>query len=179
MIVGLSGRAGSGKNVAADALVEHRGFACCAFADPMKRICAEVFAWDADRLWGPSERRNEPDPAWDGLTARRALQELGMAGRSMHPDVWVRATMREIAKRPDRDHVISDVRFKNEAAAILAAGGSILRIVRPGLDRPAFADHVSETELTDDDGRMIAIVNAGTKDELSRHVRRHIDALRF
>lgn len=100
MILGISGKAGSGKDAAASVLVREHGFVRVAFADALKRVVAQLFGWDDDRLWGPSERRSEPDPAWDGLTARRALQVIGTeVGRALHPDVWVRATMREIGIR--------------------------------------------------------------------------------
>lgn len=183
MILGISGRAGSGKDAAALVLVREHGFTRIAFADELKKVAGRLFSWDDERLWGPSERRNEPDPAWDGLTARRALQVLGTeVGRLLHPDVWVRATMREIAVRRRLPHpsggtswrnvVIPDVRFKNEAAAIKAAGGFLLRVVRPGAGLTGAAgEHPSETELMDGDGVHDAkIVNDGTLAEFETAV---------
>lgn len=146
MIIGLAGKAGSGKDTAADALVERRGFVKISLAGPLKRICAEVFGWDAARLYGPSELRNEPDPAWDGLTARYALQALGTDwGRRMHPDVWVRACLRQAARHPAA--CVPDVRFANEADAIRKAGGKVVRITRPGAGLPGDAGaHASEQQ---------------------------------
>jgi hypothetical protein len=43
----------------------------------------------------------------------------------------------------DRPLIIDDVRYINEAAAIRAVGGIIVRIIRPGLTP---MDHSSETE---------------------------------
>jgi hypothetical protein len=159
VIIALCGLAGSGKDSAAAALVARRGFVKISLADPLKRICADVFGWDRDRLWGPSARRNEPDPAWDGLTARRALQTLGTEwGRALHPDVWVRAALRTVDDMLRARHqdgcgyypgaVVPDVRFANEVAAIRAAGGKVVRIVRhgAGLDGDAGA-HVSEAGI--------------------------------
>lgn len=156
MIIGIAGLAGSGKSAAAAALVERCGFVSISLADPIKRICQDVFGWDRERLWGTSERRNEPDPVWDGLTARRALQTLGTEwGRAMHPDVWVRACLKEardvhtfaaLGGCNAKGVVIPDVRFPNEVAAIRAAGGRVVRIIRTGLaplDGSAGA-HVSE-----------------------------------
>jgi hypothetical protein len=60
VIIGISGRAGSGKDTAADFLVDH-GFVKVALADEMKRTCRRVFGFSIEQLWGPSEKRNEPD----------------------------------------------------------------------------------------------------------------------
>lgn len=64
MIVGLLGQAGSGKDTVADFMVKHHGFVKVAFADPLKRICQDVFGFTDEQLWGPSEKRNAPDPRW-------------------------------------------------------------------------------------------------------------------
>lgn len=191
MILGISGKAGSGKDAAASVLAREYGFIRVAFADELKRVAAQLFGWDDDRLWGPSERRSEPDPAWGGLTARRALQVLGTeVGRRLHPDVWVRATMREVERLVRGDTregtdpprttvrllpasvVIPDVRFRNEAEAVKAAGGFLLRVVRPGAGlEGAAGEHASETELSDGDGLFDArIVNDGTLEEFDGQV---------
>jgi len=61
MILGLSGLAGSGKDTVADILVSKHGFVKVALADPLKRICKEVYDFSDEQLWGPSEMRNAPD----------------------------------------------------------------------------------------------------------------------
>jgi len=61
MIIGITGKAGAGKDTAADVLVERFNFVKVALADPLKRICQEVFDFSDEQLWGPSEKRNEPD----------------------------------------------------------------------------------------------------------------------
>jgi len=108
MIIGILGKAGSGKDTAADFMVTQHGFVKVALADPLKRICREVFQFSEDQLWGPSEKRNEPDKRYprgvitlrerDGnisefpqyLTPRQALQQLGTEwGRNCYNNVWV------------------------------------------------------------------------------------------
>lgn len=64
MIVGLCGQAGSGKDAAADFLVKNHGFVKVAFADPLKRICQDVYGFTDQQLWGPSACRNAPDERW-------------------------------------------------------------------------------------------------------------------
>lgn len=66
-ILGLLGPAGSGKDLVADWLCKQAGFVKVAFADPIKRFANKAFNFDGERLWGPSERRNEiieVDDAW-------------------------------------------------------------------------------------------------------------------
>lgn len=153
MIIGLTGLAGSGKDTVADVLQAHHRFAKVLLADPVKRICQDVFGWSYERLWGPSQNRNEPDPDWDGLTARHALQTLGTEwGRAMHPDVWARRAIREaktiLANGQVIGVVIPDVRFHNEEAALHAAGGKLVRIFRPSAGLPGVAgQHPSEVDI--------------------------------
>ena len=127
MIIGICGRAGAGKDTLADLLVQHYKFVKVSFADPLKRICAEVFDFTYDQLWGPSSMRNKPDERyprhWHNwsedndpyvcvccgvkevgdsqcyLTPRYALQQLGTEwGRNCHPDVWLEHALKTAAK---------------------------------------------------------------------------------
>ena len=61
MIIGLCGLAGSGKDTVADFLVKDHDFVKVACADPLKRICRDVFGFTDEQLWGSSQFRNEPD----------------------------------------------------------------------------------------------------------------------
>jgi len=61
MIIGLSGLSGTGKDTVADILVKNFNFSKIGLSDPMKRICKDVFDFTDEQLWGPSEKRNEPD----------------------------------------------------------------------------------------------------------------------
>lgn len=125
MIVGINGvlvapsgrrvgMAGSGKDTVADVLVKERGFVKVSLADPLKRICRDVFDFSVEQLWGPSERRSEPDLRYirrralkglscedepEYLTPRLALQLLGTEwGRECYPDVWIDYAMRAAKK---------------------------------------------------------------------------------
>lgn len=61
MIIGISGLAGAGKDTAADFLVRNHKFVKVSFADPMKRICRDIYGFSIDQMWGPSSARNVPD----------------------------------------------------------------------------------------------------------------------
>lgn len=149
MLIGLTGRAGSGKGEVADVLVKERGFFKLSLAAPLKRFCKDVFGWTDEQLYGPSYERNRPDARWGGLTPRHALQTLGTDwGRSMHPDVWIDYALRAV--RGSRDSfVLDDVRFDNEAAAIRNAGGTVIEVFRPGTRlEGAAGQHVSEAGIS-------------------------------
>lgn len=60
-LVALLGKAGAGKNTAADYLSKLFNTKQIALADPLKRICKEVFDFSDQQLYGPSEYRNAPD----------------------------------------------------------------------------------------------------------------------
>ncbi len=51
---------GAGKDAAADVLVSI-GYVKVGLADPLKRICKEVYNFSDEQLWGPSALRDTPD----------------------------------------------------------------------------------------------------------------------
>lgn len=132
-VVGISGKMGSGKSALAGALVS-RGATRVSFADPVRRIAAEL-GWD-----GAKDERG-----------RRLLQSLGVMAREYDPDVWVRmweARADEIIRGGGRV-VADDVRFPNEAEVIRSRGGIVVR-VEPRSDRARDSDadaHISETAM--------------------------------
>jgi len=226
MIIGITGLAGSGKDTLADILVRQNGYVKVSLADPIKRICKEVFDFSDEQLWGPSHKRNDPDEryfrehtwtvgkgdgpcaccglSWVGyntgvdmgvrapcfLTPRYALQTMGTEwGRNCHGDTWVRYTMRvakDLLERTDHEYharfglrvasvghrrgegvVIPDVRFHNEMEVIRKGGGKLVRIKRPGVDKPQW-NHPSEVEqLQKQDAYFDYVVeNHGSIDDL-------------
>jgi hypothetical protein len=58
-IIGLAGKAGSGKSTAAKYIVDEMGGIEVAQADVMKRLLWRVFDFSSEQLWGPSEERNK------------------------------------------------------------------------------------------------------------------------
>ncbi len=105
-----------------------------------------------------------------GLTVGRCLQLIGTECFRVwvDQDIWVRAL---IAGLPARA-VIADVRFPNEAAAIKARGGVVVRIVRPTAggaashrDDGRAVAHASETSL-DSIKPDYEIINDRTLDSL-------------
>lgn len=147
MIVGISGKAGAGKDTAAEVLIRTYGFQKCSLADPIKNIAKSIFDFSDEQLWGPSHKRNEVDVRY-GTTPRHVLQTLGTEwARSVYPLIWIECFLRKVRQFPHTNFVVADVRFENEVTALRQAGATLLRIVRP---KPqlfgAAAEHPSERE---------------------------------
>lgn len=145
-IIGITGPAGAGKDTAAQALIDVRGYQRMSFADPIKAMLAAGLGLTEHQLYDPAGKETPID--WLGyISPRRLTQTLGTEwGRQLvHPDLWVRAMARMIAASPAQRIVIPDVRFENEAHAIRQMGGKIIRI--EGRHNPAVPGHISESGI--------------------------------
>lgn len=197
-IIGITGRAGAGKDTLAKMIKKEidRHFwvdsRITSLAEPLKKIAGEVFGFTTAQLYGPSEERNKPDPRWardDGrgpLTPREALQTLGTEwGRALHPDVWIRKLIDTHARMGDVVTIVPDVRFDNEARAIQNFGGVVIRVDRPGAASALTgeaATHASEagvsldllnaTVANDGDLRKLADAARGIVAKLAKDLKR-------
>jgi hypothetical protein len=141
MIVGFVGFIGSGKDTAADYLVNFHGFRRDSFANTLKDAVANVFGWDRTLLEGRTkearEWREQVDPWWaerlnmPNLTPRWVLQYWGteVCRQGFHDDIWIASVENKMRKTTD-NIVISDVRFPNEIKAIHNADGIVVRVQR-------------------------------------------------
>jgi dephospho-CoA kinase len=141
MIIGICGLIGSGKDTAADYLVNFHGFRRDSFANTLKDAVAAVFGWDRELLEGRTTEsrawREQVDPWWanrlnmPNLTPRLVLQRWGteVARKSWHDDTWIASLEYKLAKSHN-DIVITDVRFSNEIEAVRNAGGICIRVKR-------------------------------------------------
>jgi hypothetical protein len=141
MIIGFVGFIGSGKDTAADYLVNFHGFRRDSFANTLKDAVAAIFGWDRTLLEGRTtearEWREQVDPWWaerlsmPNLTPRLVLQLWGteVCRQGFHDDIWIASIENKMRKTGD-NIVISDVRFPNEIRAIHNAGGKVVRVVR-------------------------------------------------
>ena len=147
-LLGITGKAGSGKSTVA-AMIEMPlgdGVEVISLAEPMKCALHATELFDAGTLWGSSEARSKVHPKY-GISARQALQTLGTQwGRQMiHPDIWIDSLLKQ-CQRWGLVYVIPDVRFVNEARAIVEAGGQVWRLWRGGLKGEA-GQHESEQDI--------------------------------
>lgn len=175
MIIGLTGRAGSGKDSAAAALVATGHWRSIAFADDLRNEVAQAWVMDP-RAFTDRATKEQPTAAlalwrctntyflaWasacghdsrEPRSPRQIMQWWGDFRRGQSPDYfvvpvrnWVRL-MR--ARFPTQHIVVTDVRMPNEWAMLRAHYGKLVRVHRPGLPPMVGGtrDHASEQHTT-------------------------------
>lgn len=167
LIIGLHGRARSGKDTVARYLANHLALLSYAFADPLKQALAGLFHLTQAHLEG--ELKETPLPGI-GKSPRELMQLLGTEwGRDMvHPQLWLllaEQNLQLLAEHHQDMHgvVIRDVRFENEAEWLRSKGGVIVHLVRPDAD--PVAAHCSEHGLARGPNDLV-IHNDGSLAEL-------------
>ena len=173
-IIGISGFAGSGKDTAGLALAE-LGWERRSFADPLRESCSIVTGLPID-VFNDPELKNIPRDDLYGKTPRQILQTIGTEGWRylIHPDVWVDNFIRYANTSNAKGVYSCDLRFINEAKAIIEADGVIIHIDRPGKDKPEFL-HQSETEVpTVREMATIIINNFSTQESLQKKIKNFI-----
>ena len=132
-VIGLAGKAGVGKDVAAAYISKQYEYQVYRMSDPIKRMLEAGFGvplsvWE-DRVL------KEQEVAGIGRSPRYLAQTLGTQwGRNcIAPDIWITLFRRhcEAAIAEGRRIVVADVRFDNEAHSIRNLNGAILHIDRP------------------------------------------------
>ena len=175
-LIGIAGRAGHGKDTVASLI----GLPRVAFADALKQdaFWTLITAPESPFLAIFESLNPQPDPLGfiNNLkhmpTIRAFLQNYGQAMRAAQPDYWVSRLMRGLDPVAF-GYAITDVRYVNEATAIKARGGIIVRVHRHLFDNGLSAEaqaHPSETEL-DDYPFDTVLVNDGTLDQLAQEIR--------
>lgn len=145
LLIGLAGKARSGKDTAGGFLSQHYDIKPYSFAAPLKKMLTSVFG---DLFYGGDRESVLP---WLGKSPRQLMQTLGTEwGRhQVHEDLWwllAKRRWEEAQFFGEPGLVITDVRFDSEAKHILAAGGLLIEIIRP--DRQQVSEHQSENGLS-------------------------------
>ena len=162
MIIGISGKAESGKDTAAKMLeiiyanpeitfddFENRRYNNFAdintvhFADTLKevtQVMCHIGEWETNTQEG---KKTTID--WLGITVREFLQKLGTCVRMGIDNLfWIKETFANIDGW--KNVIIADVRFPEEIEAIKERGGIIIRLERNGAGA---GNHISEVALDD------------------------------
>lgn len=167
-LIGISGRARSGKDSVGAYLQTRHGFERYAFAGPIKAGIRAMFGLDGRHTDGLLKECALA--SLGGKSPRQLMQTLGTEWGREHvaPSIWVDLGLDYWHGLPEgRSLAITDVRFENEAHAIRRAGGVVLHIVRP--EAEAVAAHSSEAALRVQSGDF-AVFNNGTLPELFQQV---------
>lgn len=143
-LVGITGRARSGKDTLADFLVSECAFTKYSFAKPIKEAVKVMFGLTEDHVNGHLKEVVLPDL---GVSPRFLMQTLGTEwGRQcVNEDVWLLAAQRNIEQLGNRV-IIADVRFENEASFIRKNGGVLIHVVRDNCEQ--VLAHASENGVS-------------------------------
>lgn len=143
-IIGIAGKARSGKDTVANFVVAHLGGYVYSFADPIRRMIAQLGVDMSDPYW--QEHKEDIIPAL-GVSPRHMMQTLGTEwGRELiNKDLWV-AMARQRLLHSGAGMVIPDVRFDSEAEWIRRAGGIVIHVRRCNV--AAVKEHSSESGVT-------------------------------
>lgn len=172
-IIGLAGKAGSGKDTAGallQGMLETQGYNCTklSFAAKLKDACSMFFGWDRERLEydfdykeGNTLDNGAPDPACQmlGMTRRQVMQNFGTEAvrNGLHKNAWVIILQLAIFNGEYDEYdfgFLTDCRFLNELQFVRDMHGTLIRVHRISDEETLteYVDHASETEwLTWDD----------------------------
>ncbi|MFJ2527168.1 deoxynucleotide monophosphate kinase [Pseudomonas helmanticensis] len=171
LLLGLAGLARSGKDTAAQHLVNHHGFESYAFADPLRDGLMHILNLSPCDFEG--DQKEQPLP-WLGRSPRQLMQSLGTEwGRnSVHPELWLLLAAQNLdllARTHDhaKGFVVSDIRFENEADFIRKRGGIVIHLQRPKAKQ--VNSHISESGV-EVQAKDIVITNDGSINDFQKHL---------
>jgi dephospho-CoA kinase len=151
MIIGISGKAGSGKDTFAEEFRNNiinrdTSWFIKKFSSKLKATACQILGVPFELFENQHFKTTNIGEKWGNMTAREFLQVIGSTMRDyVHKDIWINALF---SNYNEVDHypnwIITDVRYLNEVGAIKKRGGIVIRINR---DTGSNDTHVSETQL--------------------------------
>ena len=159
-LIGISGKAGSGKDTLGKFLCNEYRCLHYYFAKPLKEGAKLMFNL-SDKQIENKEKVIEP---W-GMSPRKIYQLLGTEiGRGIDVNIWVKNAEMFVKQNAGFTVVITDVRFNNEAYWIHNRGGIVINVVR---DQDAIDENIHSSEHGLSSNNIdLTISNNGTKEEL-------------
>lgn len=174
MIIAICGHKFSGKSTVARLLHNATGYEVVSFADKLKDITCILSGCTRADLEDYNFKENKLVPDYlrpycgnvKKPTFRAFLQHFGSeVMRGVNDNIWIDCTLSYSSEA--KGLIISDCRFPNEAKAVKARGGIVIKVIRP--DVKAEDSHQSET-LIDEICADYSIWNATTLENLEANV---------
>jgi len=196
MIIGISGKARSGKDTFAEMLAgelnktSYPAYVMMAFANELKLRCQAAFDLTWEQLWGEDkEKYDQRYPKHRGplsycvgnrddgkglevleerkhWTAREIMQDYGAFYRTIDNEFWIKNLFKVAEDKEYTNVIITDVRYTNEADYIIDHGGYVIRVNRENKDTVHNEEHPSEIELDDYKRFDFQVINNWTLDHL-------------
>ena len=150
MIIAICGHKFSGKSTVARLLHYATGYPVVSFADKLKDMCCVLSGCTREQLEDYDFKETQLVPDYlrpyclnaEKPTFRAFLQHFGSeVMRGVNDNIWIDCTLSNCGENA----IISDCRFPNEAKAVKARGGIVIKVVRP--DAQAKDSHQSETQI--------------------------------
>jgi len=164
-LIGLTGRARSGKDTVAGMLQSAFQFKTLAFAAPLKEGLKTMLGLTDEHVHGALKETLIEDFS---KSPRQMLQTLGTEwGRLLvHDNIWLTVARRKVDEWRDCGFnvAITDVRFENEAEMIRKMGGQVWHVVRDSA--PQVNAHASEGGVKFNADTDFTIYNNSTLDDL-------------
>lgn len=169
-IVGLCGKAGSGKSTVAHHILKHYDVVPISFADPLRNmlhpIIDQLYYNDTEASANQFLRERKEEVIEQlGTSPRKLLQDIGALMRSHNEDTFVNLAQSKIDMIEEIDallgrvlslgitkkmsYIIDDLRYDNEACWIDQSNGLIFRINRPEEYLRKVPAHHSENGVSD------------------------------
>lgn len=175
VVIGISGKKGSGKDTIADILVKEHNFYKFSFADHVKEVCKVLFNFSHDQMYNHTLKDIIDEKI--GISPREAMQKIGTEFgqcdihkyfpnlRCDHKTFWLDSFDKIYNRGLDKPQniVISDVRFPHEIS-YLRKYGCIFWNVQRNIQEDSKNDdyllqHVSENSLSDVDIKFDLIID--------------------
>ena len=172
MLIAVCGHKFSGKSTVARLLHNATGWEVVSFADKLKNITCILSGCTREQLEDYDFKETQLVPDYlrpyclnaEKPTFRAFLQHFGSeVMRGINDNIWIDCTLSNCEK----DAIISDCRFPNEARAVKARGGIVIKVVRH--DAKAEDSHQSET-LIDEIDADYTLWNDSTMENLVANV---------
>lgn len=121
---------GSGKSSVSDCFVKNHNFVKLSFAAPLKEALVVLTGLDMS-YFTDMKKKEIPIPGI-GKSPRELMQLMAteFVREMVAPDFWLWRMGQSISKFSERDIIIDDVRFENEANFIRNNGGQIVHVKR-------------------------------------------------
>jgi len=162
-LIGIAGKARSGKNTMANFIQAEYGGYQYSFAGPLRRMLKAGFGIDMDNNAYWQDNKETVIPAF-GKSPRQMMQTLGTEwGRNLvNRGIWLILAQQELFNRGP-GMIVTDVRFEDEAEWIRNHRGVVIHIDRPNAAQ--VSTHNSENGVLVGPGD-IQVHNAGALEDL-------------